>query len=66
VNDRERRSRRLAEEVCERPDVTDAWTAKHFSDRLFVVEVSPDERLPEGVRERLHEHDHREANEESH
>jgi len=53
----------LAAELCNRPDVLDAWTAKHFTDRLFVVEVDPAARLPPGVRDRLHDHDLREANE---
>ena len=43
--------------------MTDAWAAKSFTDRLFVVEVSPEATLPETVRGRLHEHDLREANE---
>lgn len=53
----------LADELAGRSDVSGAWTAKHFSDRLFVVEVSPDSSLPDEVRERLHDHDLREANE---
>ncbi|MFB6087178.1 MAG: hypothetical protein ABEJ85_01555, partial [Haloarculaceae archaeon] len=42
-------------------DVRDAWTAKSFSDRLFVVEVPPDGRLPEDVRETLRDNDLRGA-----
>jgi len=63
MSDRETRLRALADTLADRPDVTGAWTAKHFSDRLFVVEVDPDGSLPEEVRERLHDADLREANE---
>lgn len=54
--------RSLAAGLAERDDVTDAWTAKSFTDRLFVVEVGPDAKLPDEVRSRLHDHDLREAN----
>jgi hypothetical protein len=53
----------LAERVADREGVVDAWTAKSFTDRLFVVEVPPEERIPEAVRETLHDHDLREADE---
>ncbi|WP_436911902.1 hypothetical protein [Halosimplex marinum] len=53
----------LAERVADREGVVDAWTAKSFTDRLFVVEVPPERRLPEAVRETLHDHDLREADE---
>lgn len=63
MSDRAERLRALAVDLVGRADVTDAWTAKHFSDRLFVVEVAPETSLPDEVRERLHKHDLREANE---
>ena len=63
MSDRGASVRTLADDLSEHPDVSDAWTAKHFSDRLLVVEVAPDERLPAPVRTRLHERGLREANE---
>jgi len=53
----------LAERLTDDEAVTDAWTAKSFTDRLFVVEVPSDGRLPETIRSVLHEHGLREANE---
>ncbi|MFC7139134.1 hypothetical protein ACFQMA_04685 [Halosimplex aquaticum] len=53
----------LADRLGERETVTDAWTAKSFTDRLFVVEVAEGESLPDTVRATLHDHDLREANE---
>ncbi|WP_135363795.1 hypothetical protein [Halosimplex halophilum] len=53
----------LADRLADREGVVDAWTAKSFTDRLFVVEVPPEGRLPETVRETLHGHDLREADE---
>jgi len=53
----------LADRLVDRDGVTDAWTAKSFTDRLFVVEVPSDAELPAAVRSRLHEHGLREANE---
>ena len=53
----------LADRLTDDGAVTDAWTAKSFTDRLFVVEVSTDGRLPAGVRATLHDHGLREANE---
>lgn len=63
MNDRADALRDLADRFAERERVRDAWTAKSFTDRLFVVEVAPDARLPDAVRARLHDHDLREANE---
>jgi len=48
--------RELAEALTEYDAVRDAWTAKSFTDRLFVVEVEPGDELPEEVRERLETH----------
>ena len=63
VSERGTEVRTLAEEVSHRAEVSDAWTAKHFSDRLLVVEVPPEEGLPDTIRKLLHEHGLREANE---
>jgi len=51
----------LADRLAEGDGVTDAWTAKSFTDRLFVVEVPSDWSLPETVRETLHDNGLREA-----
>jgi len=53
----------LADRVTDREGVVDAWTAKSFTDRLFVVEVPSEGRLPDAVRETLHARDLREADE---
>jgi len=53
----------LADRLVDREGVADAWTAKSFTDRLFVVEVPSDGRLPDAVRETLHDRDLREADE---
>jgi len=63
MTERGDRLRDLADRVADRDDVTDAWTAKSFTDRLLVVEVRPDAALPASVRIRLHDHGFREANE---
>jgi hypothetical protein len=39
MGDRTDTLRSLAETLCGREVVTDAWTAKSFTDRLFVVDV---------------------------
>lgn len=61
--DRGEQLRALAEELTECEDVVDAWTAKSFTDRLFVVEVEEDRDLPAAVEERLREHGLRGYNE---
>lgn len=53
--------RRLADSLAARDDVRDAWTAKSFTDRLFVVEVPADATLPGDVREMLRGNDLRGA-----
>jgi len=63
VTDRTDVLRSLVADLELRDDISDAWTAKSFTDRLFVVEVAPDAELPVEVRRTLHEHDLREANE---
>jgi hypothetical protein len=63
MTDRAETLRSLAGDLRRRDGVWDAWTAKSFTDRLFVVEVPGDADLPEAVRRTLHDHDLREANE---
>ncbi|MFB6141247.1 MAG: hypothetical protein ABEJ26_12535 [Halosimplex sp.] len=63
MSDRATELSELAVEVAAREGVTDAWTAKSFTDRLFVVEVPVDGDLSKAVRETLHAHDLWEANE---
>lgn len=41
MDDRERAVRSLAAELSARNGVTDAWTAKSFTDLLVVVEIPP-------------------------
>jgi hypothetical protein len=47
--DRGEHLRALADDVADRQDVADAWTAKSFTDRLFVVEVDGARDLPAAV-----------------
>ncbi|WP_123533484.1 hypothetical protein [Halosimplex salinum] len=63
MSDRAGDLRTLADRLTDREGVTDAWTAKSFSDRLFVVEVPPESTLSGDVRDRLHDHGLREADE---
>jgi hypothetical protein len=55
--DRTAELRQLAADLREREVVADAWLAKSFTDRLFVVDLTTDAGVPEDIRERLHEHD---------
>ncbi|WP_424016433.1 hypothetical protein ACOZ4N_11015 [Halorientalis pallida] len=55
--DRTAELRQLAADLREREVVADAWLAKSFTDRLFVVDLTTDAGVPEEIRERLHEHD---------
>ena len=63
MSDRATQLRALAEEIADRDGVQDAWTAKSFTDRLFVVEVPPGESLPEPVEQSILAHDCRGADE---
>lgn len=63
MTDRRDRLRALAEDVTARDDVADAYTAKSFTDRLFVVEVPGGDPLPDAVAGRLAESDCRPASE---
>jgi hypothetical protein len=49
--------RALAEEIAEHDVGQAAWTAKSFTDRIVVVEVPPDERLPGSIERTLAAHD---------
>ncbi|ELZ23202.1 hypothetical protein C475_16174 [Halosimplex carlsbadense 2-9-1] len=53
----------LADRLADREGVADAWAAKSFTDRLFVVEVPSEGRLPDAVRDCLHDHGLEEADE---
>jgi hypothetical protein len=63
MNDRETELRQLAERLCNYDPIVDAWTAKSFTDRLFVVEVESGTDIPASVRERLVDHGLRGYNE---
>ncbi len=54
---RERELRALADSLCDHDGVVDAWTAKSFTDRLFVVDLESGCDLPTPLRERLQRHD---------
>jgi hypothetical protein len=53
MDDREVALREIADDLVEREAVADAWLAKSFTDRLFVVELQADEELPVPIREEL-------------
>lgn len=55
MTDRREQLRALADRIAARDDVRDAWLAKSFTDRLFVVEVPPDADLPAEVENVLHD-----------
>lgn len=57
MTDRERKLRRLAERIRTRESVLDAWTAKSFTDRLFVIELRSGATFPAELRAQLREHD---------
>ena len=63
MNEREQELRQLAERLCDRDAIVDAWTAKSFTDRLFVIEVETGSDIPGSVRERLVDHGLRGYNE---
>jgi hypothetical protein len=56
MTDREQELRQLTERCCDYDTIVDAWTAKSFTDRLFVVEVETGAELPADVRDRLLNH----------
>jgi hypothetical protein len=53
MDDREVALREIAEDLRERESVADAWLAKSFTDRLFVVELTDDESLPSAIENEL-------------
>ena len=57
MSDRATELRALAEQISEHDGVADAWTAKSFTDRIFVVEVPAGEALPDPVERTLAAHD---------
>ncbi|WP_246988117.1 hypothetical protein [Halorientalis marina] len=61
--DREARLRDLADDLRDHDEVADAWLAKSFTDRLFVVDLEPDATLPDELPDRLAEYDLYGANE---
>jgi hypothetical protein len=63
MTERERELRELAATVSERESVVDAWTAKSFTDRLFVLEMATGVGVPDELRARLHDHGLRGYNE---
>jgi hypothetical protein len=54
---REAQLQRLAGRLSARPDVANAFTAKHFTDRLFVLEIEASATIPEDLTELLRDHD---------
>jgi hypothetical protein len=56
MSDRATELRALAEEISKRDGVQNAWTAKSFTDRLFVVEVPAGETIAEAVEEKITAH----------
>jgi hypothetical protein len=56
MTDREQELRTLSTRLCEHDAVVDAWTAKSFTDRLFVVDVETGTELPAAVHERVLDH----------
>jgi hypothetical protein len=63
MSDREQELRALAADPSERDDVVDAWTAKSFTDRLFVLELASGTPLSTELLELLSQHDLRGYNE---
>ena len=63
MSDRERQLRDLADRLTDRDGVLDAWTAKSFTDRLFVLELQDGTALSDDLRNLLHQHDLRGYNE---
>lgn len=57
MTDRETELRTLATAVCECDVVEDAWLAKSFTDRLFVVDLQQGADVPDELQRRLAEHD---------
>lgn len=63
MTDRESELRRLAERVCQREAVADAYLAKSFTDRHLVVDLRGDGTVPADLVDLLAEHDLHGANE---
>lgn len=54
--DRQAELRTLADDLRDESRVADAWLAKSFTDRLFVVELESGRDIPDDVRERIQRH----------
>jgi hypothetical protein len=61
--DRDSEIASLVDEIEDSEVVTDAWTAKSFTDLLLVVDVREGEALPADLEQLLAEHGFRGANE---
>jgi hypothetical protein len=57
MSERRTHLQRLATRVANRSDIADAYTAKSFTDRLFVLEIEGGEGVPDEVVELLCAHD---------
>lgn len=56
MTERREELRALADKLTQRPGIVDAYTAKSFTDRLFVIEVPEGETVPQEVADVLAEH----------
>ena len=56
MTDREQELQQLSDDLREHDAIVDAWTAKSFTDRLFVVEVEAGTELSADTRDRLLDH----------
>jgi hypothetical protein len=63
MTDREAELRQLVAELRNHEAVDDAFLAKSFTDRLVIVDIGDGETVPAAVRDRLAEHDVRDADE---
>lgn len=63
MTDREQELRQLSDDLQKHDAIVDAWTAKSFTDRLFVVEVETGTELPADVHEKVLDHGLRGYNE---
>ena len=57
MSDRDDELQGLVARVAGLDPVADAWLAKSFTDRLFVVELDPGTSFPDGLRRTLADHD---------
>jgi len=57
MSERRTQLQELATRLSDRSDIADAYTAKSFTDRLFVLEIAAGEDVPDEVVELLRAHD---------